>query len=178
MDGKFTVKDSGKREEFASGMVRDTTDDKVDYELPMNGPMFDRWAEHLTKGAKKYPDTAPGEPNWMLASGEAERARFRKSAVRHFRKWLRGETDEDHAAAVFFNINGVEYVKAKRDKEIHKQARAIPHAITEEQCGEVATNSTTCDDNRNQSIEKDFVSCGYERAKARPFNPWNAFTRR
>lgn len=124
MDDKFAVKDSGKREEFASGMMRDTAEDKTDFSLPLNGPMFERWAAHLTKGAKKYPDTKPGSPNWMLASGEAERIRFKKSAMRHFFQWYNGQTDEDHAAAVFFNINGHEYVKDRITKEPnHKEIR-------------------------------------------------------
>ena len=118
MDDKYVVKDSGTRQEFASGMVRDTADDKIDYSLPANGPMYKRWAGHLTKGAKKYPDTKPGSPNWMLARGEEEYIRFRKSAYRHFMQWFWGETDEDHASAVFFNINGAEYVKEKVDREI------------------------------------------------------------
>jgi hypothetical protein len=109
----FIVKDSGKRAQFNSGMVRDTTEGKPDFELIFNGPMADRWAAHLTKGAMKYPDPTPGTPNWMLADGQEEMIRFRKSAVRHFRQWLRGDVDEDHAAAVYFNINGFEYVKKK-----------------------------------------------------------------
>lgn len=109
----FTVKDSGQRQSFDSGMVRDTQEGKVDHELIYNGPMADRWAEHLSKGAAKYKDPRPGVPNWTLAAGQEELVRFRKSAVRHFRQWLRGDTDEDHAAATFFNINGYEYVKAK-----------------------------------------------------------------
>jgi len=109
----FVVKDSGARQEFASGMVRDTHDGKTDYTRVLEGPMFQRWAEHLTKGAAKYPDLATGEANWTLADSEAEMRRFRKSAFRHFLQWFRGEIDEDHAAAVFFNLNGVEYVKAR-----------------------------------------------------------------
>jgi hypothetical protein len=104
----FTVKDSGQRQEFESGMVRDTTTGKVDYSLCFDGPMFERLAEHLTKGAEKYEAR-----NWMKASGEEELTRFKTSAIRHFMQWMRGERDEDHAAAVFFNINGYEYVKEK-----------------------------------------------------------------
>ncbi len=89
-------------------MVRDVSDDKTDYTLVLDGPMFDRWAEHLTKGAKKY-----DARNWMKAEGIAEYERFMSSALRHFLQWFRGEEDEDHAAAVFFNINGAEYVNAK-----------------------------------------------------------------
>lgn len=103
------MKDSGQRQEFESGMVRDVATDKIDYSLVLDGPMFERWAVHLTKGAKKY-----SARNWMLAAGQEEYDRFRQSALRHFLQWYRSETDEDHAAAVYFNINGAEYVKEKR----------------------------------------------------------------
>jgi hypothetical protein len=122
MDGgglmdEFVVKDSGERREFESGMVRDTEEGKVDYTRVLDGPMHDRWANHLTKGEVKYPDVAPGVPNWTLAAGEAEYQRFKKSAARHFRQWLRGDRDEDHAAAVFFNINGAEYVRERIEEK-------------------------------------------------------------
>ncbi len=113
---KFTIKDSGARQDFSSGMVRDTEDEKVDYTLIFNGPMADRWAAQLTEGAVKYPDLPDGTPNWMLAAGQEEMQRFRRSAARHFRQWLRGEVDEDHAAALLFNINGYEYVKLNLPK--------------------------------------------------------------
>lgn len=104
----FVVKDSGERKTFESGMVRDTTTDKTDYSLVLDGPMFERWAKHLTLGAKKY-----SSRNWMKAEGQAELDRFRESAFRHFVQWFRGDIDEDHGAAVMFNINGAEYVKEK-----------------------------------------------------------------
>jgi hypothetical protein len=34
-------------------------------------------------------------------------------------QWFFGENDEDHAAAVFFNITGAEYVKEKIDFKFH-----------------------------------------------------------
>jgi Domain of unknown function (DUF5664) len=102
------IKDSGKREQFESGMVRDITEGKTDYLLVRDGPMYQRWAEHLTAGGKKY-----DKRNWMKANGQAELDRFRESAARHMEAWLRGDTDEDHAAGVFFNINGAEYVKGR-----------------------------------------------------------------
>ena len=111
----YEVKDSGERQQFDSGMVRDTGD-KPRYLRILAGPMAQRWAEHLHKGSKKYADIAPGVANWTLAEGEAELQRFRESALDHMVKWLQGWTDEDHAAAVFFNINGAEYVKEKLQK--------------------------------------------------------------
>jgi dATP/dGTP diphosphohydrolase len=104
----FVIKDSGKRAEFSGGMVRDIADDKIDYTLITDGPMFKRWAVHLTNGAKKY-----AKRNWMKAEGDVEMARFKESAFRHFMQWYYGEVDEDHASAVYFNINGFEYVKGK-----------------------------------------------------------------
>jgi hypothetical protein len=75
--------------------------------------MFERWAAHLTKGAAKYPDVEPGKANWTLAADSEALVRFKRSAFRHFWQWLNGDTDEDHAAAIFFNVNGAEYVKER-----------------------------------------------------------------
>ena len=109
----FKIKDSGKREEYKGGMVRDIAHDKTDFSLVLDGPMFKRWAEHLTKGARKYK-----KRNWMLADGKEELDRFKESAVRHFVQWVYGENEEDHAAASFFNINCYEYLKEKlKDKK-------------------------------------------------------------
>lgn len=121
-----TIKDSGKRIEFDSGMVRDVTEDKVDFSLIMDGPMFHRWAEHLTAGAKKY-----DARNWMKASGAAELDRFRESALRHMIQWFYGATDEDHAAAVMFNLNGAEYVlqKLRDDAEAWEWTRTVAEKL-------------------------------------------------
>lgn len=104
----FDIKDSGTRRQFDSGMVRDVADDKIDYLLVFDGPMLERWAAHLTKGAKKY-----NKRNWLKAAGQEELDRARESAARHFVQWLRGDIDEDHASATFFNINLAEYMKGK-----------------------------------------------------------------
>lgn len=104
---EIAIKDSGARAVFASGMQRDITAGKIDYTLIFDGPMFERWAAHLTKGALKY------EPrNWMKANSDEELQRAREAVFRHFVQWFRGDMDEDHAAAVFFNINEIEFIKA------------------------------------------------------------------
>lgn len=107
-DPRFEVKDSGEREKFEGGMVRDTEEGKPDLTLVFDGPMLKRWAWHLTKGAKKY---APR--NWMLGRDQSALDRARRSAARHFEAWLMGVEDEDHAAGVFFNINQAEYLKGR-----------------------------------------------------------------
>ena len=103
---EFTTKDSGERQQFASGMQRDVTEGKIKWHLVFSGPMLERWAKLMTRGADKYDDD-----NWMKADSADEYDRFRASAFRHFMQWYSGDTDEDHAAAVIFNINGAEYVK-------------------------------------------------------------------
>ncbi len=108
MSAAFIVRDSGCRQEYDSGMVRDTQEGKTNYLLIRTGVMFRRWAEHLTKGADKY-----GPDNWLLADSQEELDRFRQSAARHFEQWLDGDRDEDHAAAVFFNIDAAEYVQGR-----------------------------------------------------------------
>lgn len=100
----FETKDSGKREEFTSGMVRDTQDDKPRYDL-VDRAFLKRWAELMARGAKKY-----GENNWRKAAGEPELKRFQASALRHIFQWIEGDTSEDHAAAVAFNLAGAEMV--------------------------------------------------------------------
>ena len=75
----FVIKDSGERQQFNSGMVRDTTSAKTNVSLVFDGPMFWRWAKHLTLGSIKYV-----KRNWMKANGQEELERFKESAARHF----------------------------------------------------------------------------------------------
>jgi len=100
----FEIKDSGKRQDIGSG-VRDTEDGKLDYTLVLDGVMYERWAAHLTKGAKKY-----AARNWLKFfetrdSARAAYDRAGRSLMRHQKDYMDGKTDEDHASAMLFNIN-------------------------------------------------------------------------
>ena len=83
-------------------MHRDSLDGKPRYDL-LPIPMITRWAKHMADGAKKY-----GDRNWEKSCTKEEKERFKGSAFRHFIQWFNGETDEDHASAVFFNISAAE----------------------------------------------------------------------
>ena len=51
----YKIKDSGKRQEYPTGAVRDTSEDKIRWELlPLEA--LKRVALHCTNGAKKYDD--------------------------------------------------------------------------------------------------------------------------
>jgi len=112
---EFFTKDSGERKSFDSGMNRDTDKDKPKFELLIpKGQKYEdtlmyRWAMLLRRGADKY-----GLRNWELANSVEEMERFKSSASRHFIQWMSDLDDgEDHAAAVLFNINAVEFLKQK-----------------------------------------------------------------
>ena len=110
----YTIKDSGVRKQFKSGMIRDS-EDKVLYSLiPLW--MLDRFAEHLTKGAKKYK-----KRNWEKAETPQELDRFIDSAWRHWRALLAGEVEEDHFSALIFNLCGMEHTKKRIGKDWQKK---------------------------------------------------------
>lgn len=110
MSKKYVTKDSGERHQFETGMQRDTQSGKPRYDLiiPVKSkyPLLRRWADIMARGAEKY-----NERNWEKAETSDELDRFKASAFRHFIQWYMGEDDEDHAAAVLFNIQGAEYTK-------------------------------------------------------------------
>lgn len=112
----FRTKDSGERQEYVSGMRRDVQSGKPRFDLllvdglPYGEQFLTRFAGLLERGAEKY-----GESNWTLADSAEELARFKASAFRHFIQWISGELDEDHGAAVAFNIMAADYVKWKMD---------------------------------------------------------------
>lgn len=109
---EFETKDSGVREEYDSGMRRDTQEGKARFDLlfpegvPYEEQFLTRVAELLDRGVEKY-----GERNWEKANSDVELRRFKASAARHMAQWQAGETDEDHAAAVVFNLLAYETTK-------------------------------------------------------------------
>jgi len=103
----FVVKDSGQRIDYPSGMRRDVQEGKPDYTL-IHIPFLTRIAHHLGKGLIKY-----GRDNWKCANSKEELQRFKGSALRHMMEWLEGAVDEDHMAAVCFNLMCAEYVKER-----------------------------------------------------------------
>jgi hypothetical protein len=90
-----SVKDSGAREEFATGSRRDTRDGKGRYEL-VSPIVMQRDAVHLENGANKY-----GDRNWEKGQ---PLSRYIDSALRHTYKLLQGFVDEDHASAARWNL--------------------------------------------------------------------------
>lgn len=101
----FITKDSGKRQEYITGMVRDSQDGKPRFDLllaanlPYGAQFLTRMAALAQRGAEKY--TAR---NHEKSRTPEELDRFKASALRHLMQWISGETDEDHSAAVAYNL--------------------------------------------------------------------------
>ena len=107
----YETLDSGVREEYDSGMVRDSQEDKPRYNL-IYEPLLTEWADLMTRGAQKY-----GANNWQLADSQEELDRFKESAFRHMIQYLKGDTDEAHAAAVCFNLGAIMMLRTKLEGE-------------------------------------------------------------
>lgn len=100
---EFTsVKDSGARQAFETGSVRDTREGKGRYDLLPPYSIF-RIARHYENGSKKY-----GDRNWEKGQPVT---RFWDSAVRHLFKYMEGSRDEDHLAAAAWNIIGIIHIE-------------------------------------------------------------------
>lgn len=116
----FETKDSGLRGEYASGMERepDHGRPRFDLLLPLTVPyehqLLTRAAALMERGAKKY-----SSRNWECADSLAELERMKSSAFRHFMQWMTGENDEDHAAAVIFNLLAAETTTYRIDQGGH-----------------------------------------------------------
>lgn len=126
----FETKDSGTHLEYDSGMRRDSQDGKPRFALmltksqPYEEQMLTRYARLLARGAEKY-----SARNWEEGDSEVELERAQESLLRHAAQLVAGETDEDHAAAVWFNAQAIEYFKwrieQKHELEVIKQAQQL-----------------------------------------------------
>lgn len=108
------IPDTPDRMVFEGGGMREPQDGKPRFDLlfpegvPYDEQFLTRFAVHMAKGAAKYEDR-----NWEKFSDKEALERAKASALRHIMQWLSGETDEDHAAAVVFNLMAAEHVKRK-----------------------------------------------------------------
>lgn len=89
-----SVQDSGERQEFDTGSVRDSREGKGRFDLLPSYALL-RLAQHFENGAVKY-----GDRNWEKGQPIS---RYLDSAIRHLYAYLGGSRNEDHLAAVAWN---------------------------------------------------------------------------
>lgn len=115
---EFELEKASNRVQFSGGGMRDSQEGKPRFELlvpekvPYEHQYLTRVARLMAKGADHYSDR-----NWEQFSDEESLNRAKSAACRHFMQWLTGEEDEDHAAAVFFNVQAAEYIKGRINGE-------------------------------------------------------------
>ena len=91
------IADSGSRQEFSTGSVRDAQVGKGRWDLLPFGALL-RVARMYEAGAEKY-----GDRNWEKGQPVS---RFINSALRHTMRYLDGQSDEDHLAMACWNLLG------------------------------------------------------------------------
>lgn len=105
----FVVKDSGKRQKFDTGAVRDIQVGKGRFDL-LPPKAIERMAKHYESGAVKYDDN-----NYLKGMPIS---RFLDSCLRHINKYRCGESDEDHLIAAAWNLFAIveteELIKRKK----------------------------------------------------------------
>lgn len=93
-----TLPDSGVRESFSTGSVRDSREKKGRFDLiPPRAQK--RLALMYEMGAVKY-----GEGNFLLGQNFS---RMLDSALRHLNQFKEGDQSQDHLASSVFNIMGI-----------------------------------------------------------------------
>lgn len=101
---EYATHDSGERRSFGTGAVRDVDDGKPRYDLIPPHALW-RVAMLYTRGAVKY-----GENNWHKGIPTQQ---MLASAMRHLEAYRRGEQDEDHLAAVVWNVLAIMQYEAE-----------------------------------------------------------------
>jgi hypothetical protein len=102
---ELKIKDSGERSIYDTGAQRDNHESKGRFDL-MSCPALLRLARWYEMGAKKYEDR-----NWEKGIPVS---RCVDAAFRHLVKYVMGCNDEDHLAAVAWNVFAImfyEYYK-------------------------------------------------------------------
>jgi hypothetical protein len=125
MDDFDSVKDSGDRTEFDTGSVRDRRTGKGRFDLIPTHPMR-RLARHYENGAVKY-----GDRNWEKGQPLSS---YLDSAERHLLAVKDGDADEDHAAAVVWNLFGYMFTKKRIEEcELPVELDNLGHCVADKE---------------------------------------------
>jgi len=99
MKTKFDkIQDSGEKQKFETGAVRDLQEGKGRFDL-IPPIVLERLAKHYELGSLKY-----NESNFRLG---IPIKRYIDSALRHINKYRMGLEDEDHLIAAIWNLAGI-----------------------------------------------------------------------
>jgi len=118
---KYTIKDSGKRNKFDTGAVRDLRENKGRYDL-ISPIALKRLAIIYEKGAKKYNDR-----NWEKG---IPLCRYLDSAMRHIQQYMEGLRDEDHLSQAAWNLFCVVHTEVMIERGLlPKELNDLPNYV-------------------------------------------------
>ena len=100
------LKDSGKRQDFSTGSKRDTDEGKGQPSR-ISTLFLRKLSVHTQAGLQKY-----GDRNWEKGQ---PLSRYIDSMQRHLWKIQEGQTDEDHVAALSWNVMAFTHTKIMID---------------------------------------------------------------
>ena len=104
---------------FDTGAQRDTADGKLRMSL-IPQKELERVMKRYLSGAQKY-----GENNWMKGMPLSV---YYDCAHRHLSAWWSGEDDEDHAAAVVWNMLCAMWTESNNNSKTHN-SHGIPETF-------------------------------------------------
>jgi hypothetical protein len=115
------LKDSGKRESFDTGMIREPEMGRGRYDL-ISPIALNALAIHMGLGAEKYTDR-----NWERGG---KLSRHLNSAMRHLHQFQEGLRDEDHLSAAVFNIFAITHdLEMIKRKKLPKELSDLPSYV-------------------------------------------------
>lgn len=126
--------DSGERTNFDTGAVRDASAGKGTPSL-IPPIAIRKMARRFEDGATKY-----GRDNWMKG---IPLSRYQDSLMRHLLQWAEGDTTEDHAGAVLWNMACAAWTEEQIERgELPAELNDLTYRAQEE---EVAADASSSD---------------------------------
>lgn len=117
------MKDSGQRDQYNGGAVRDKREGKGRYDLMSVLALF--------RIARVYEDGAIGKGDRNWEQGIAL-SRFMDSALRHLNQFLAGMRDEDHLAQAAWNIMGLIHTEDQIKRgNLPAELNDLPETVTD-----------------------------------------------
>ena len=178
----YVTKDSGEKAVHSDGVQRDTQAGKTKFTLmfprgvPMKDQLIVRIAELYTRGGEKY-----GDRNWENSCAPDTLDHHLEALWRHFMSFFFEENqEEDHAAAVIWNINAVELTRRNIREATPKQLTEaeVPNNVPPEtklsQEAELLPLLALKDDTGDywQAEDDGTFSCWFEGMPSSPLTAW------
>jgi hypothetical protein len=140
------LRDSGKREIYPTGMIREPNDGRGRYDL-ISPIALKALAIHYERGSNKYEDR-----NWERGT---QVSKHLNSALRHLQSYLEGDREEDHLSACVFNCFAITHVMKMIDRGVlPKDLNDLPNFMGGINSGSIDSSTEIHADVRDDSVRR------------------------